>query len=104
MSGGPAVLAALALALACGSGHRPQTHTVTLSGFAFHPDTVQAVAGDTVVFRNADAVPHTATADAGAFDSGQLQPGMSWRWLARPGRFPFHCTYHPNMTGVVAVQ
>ena len=96
---------ALVLALVAGGcGHRPQSHTVALSGFGFHPDTVRAAAGDTVVFRNDDAVPHTATADAGGFDSGDLQPGKSWRWVTKPGRFAFHCTYHPNMTGLVAVQ
>ncbi len=103
-------VAALALALVAGAcGHRPQVETVSIAGFAFHPDTVRAAAGDTVVFRNDDAVPHTATANAGsgapaAFDSGDLQPGKSWRWVAKPGRFAFHCAYHPNMTGEVVVN
>lgn len=105
-----ALLLATTLAVAAaGCGRRPRSETVALSGFAFHPDTVRATAGDTVVFRNDDAVPHTATADAaaghpGAFDSGDLQPGKSWRWVAKPGRLAFHCAYHPNMAGVILVQ
>ncbi len=98
-----AVVAVVALMGAC--ARRPQTETVALAGVAFKPDTVSAAVGDTVVFRNDDPVPHTATSDRGAFDSGDIAPGKSWRWVApAAGRFPYHCTYHPNMTGVVVVK
>ncbi len=84
---------------------RPQIEAVAMTGVAFQPDSVSAAVGDTVVFRNDDPVPHTATSDRGAFDSGDVQPGKSWRWAPRTaGRFPFHYTYHPNMTGVVIVK
>ncbi len=93
----------LALMGAC--ARRPQTETVSMSGVAFHPDSVAAAPGDTVLFRNDDPVPHTATSDRRAFDSGDIAPGQSWRWVPRAaGRYPFHCTYHPNMTGVIIVK
>ncbi len=107
MTAGALMRAGLLLAplLAPACGRRPQTETVAMTGVAFKPESVSAAVGDTVVFRNDDPVPHTATSDRGAFDSGDVQPGKSWRWVPRAaGRFPFHCTYHPNMTGVVVVK
>jgi plastocyanin len=61
-------------------------------------------AGDTVVWRNKDLVPHTATA-AGTFDSKEIAAGKHWTWTARkPGRYAYVCTYHPGMQGTVVVQ
>lgn len=96
----------LAVAVAgLGCGTRPVSHTVVMSGIAYAPLAVQAAAGDTVVFRNDDPVPHTVTADHGAFDSGDVLPGRSWRWVARQkGRQGYHCTYHPNMTGTLVIH
>ncbi len=93
----------LAAGLAC--GRQPQTESVAMKDVAFRPDSISAAVGDTVVFRNEDPVPHTATSDRGAFDSGDVRPDGTWRWVAgAKGRFPYHCTYHPNMTGVITVR
>ncbi len=100
-----APLAGLVLVLGAGCRAKPIAHLVAMSGVAFAPQTVRLAVGDTVVFRNDDPVPHTATADHGAFDSGDVQPGRSWRWVARQkGILGYHCTYHPNMTGTLVVQ
>ncbi len=104
-----ALLAGLVLAagLACGKQGtaKPVSHIVAMSGIAFVPPVTRLAVGDTVVFRNDDPVPHTATADHGAFDSGDVQPGKSWRWVARQkARLGYHCTYHPNMTGTLIIQ
>ncbi len=97
--------AAVVVTLTGACARRPRAETVAMSGIAFVPDSVSAAVGDTVVFRNDDPVPHTATSDRGAFDSGDVPPGKSWRWLPKAaGRFPYHCTYHPNMTGVIVVR
>lgn len=77
--------------------------------FAFKPVLVQAAEGDTVVFRNEDAVPHTATSDAGTagspWSSGDIPPGRSWRWAARgQGDHPYHCEYHPTMKATIRVK
>ncbi len=103
-----APLAGLVLVLASGcraNAAKPMAHVVAMSGVAFVPQTVRLAVRDTVVFRNDDPVPHTATADHGAFDSGDVQPGRSWRWVARQkGTLGYHCSYHPNMTGTLVVQ
>lgn len=80
------------------------THTVTIEGMQFQPATVTVKAGDTVVWRNKDLVPHTATA-AGKFDSKSIAPGGQWSWTAKAkGRQDYVCSFHPTMKGTVVVE
>ena len=48
---------------------KPRTHTVTIDGTRFQPDTLTIARGDTVMWVNKDPFPHTATSKAGGFDS-----------------------------------
>lgn len=116
------LLAALALIAAAGfpslasagrsanPGSAPQKMvTVTIRAFKFEPATVTVNVGDTVEWKNDDIVPHTATADGEAqkpvFDSGTIQTGATWRYLARnKGTYNYICTLHPNMKGELIVQ
>jgi plastocyanin len=82
----------------------PATHRVTIDAFEFKPATLTVKQGDSVVWRNADPVPHSATAK-GTFDSGPLATGASWRYTAtKKGRFDYVCTLHPTMKGVLVVE
>jgi plastocyanin len=87
-----------------GADQRPQTHTVMIKNFAFVPDHLTVSIGDTVVWKNEDSAPHTATAD-NEFDSKQLDMGQSWSFVARKkGSYPYICTYHPYMKGDLIVE
>ena len=81
----------------------PATPTgVTISGFAFKPATLKTTVGKTVTWRNADAAPHTATANA--FSSPQLGKGASFRrQFTRAGTYAYVCALHPAMRGKVVV-
>jgi plastocyanin len=82
----------------------PATHTVTIDAFEFKPATLTVKQGDIVVWRNADPVPHTATAP-GTFDSGSIATGASWRYTAaKKERFDYLCTLHTTMKGVLVVE
>jgi plastocyanin len=71
----------------------------------FTPDTLEIRAGTTIVWRNDDPLAHTVTADDAGWDSGLLDPGATWqRTFHQPGTYPFHCTPHPFMKGVVVVR
>jgi len=61
--------------------------------------------GQKVIWRNADALPHTATANGGAFDTGIVTAGASSAAVAMgaAGTFPYHCSVHPSMTGTLTV-
>lgn len=79
--------------------------TIEMKGFRFEPPRIEVTAGTTVEWTNGDPLPHSSTADDGAWDSPLIEPGKSWRrTFERPGTYPFHCTPHPFMTGVVVVR
>lgn len=77
---------------------------VAISDYAFKPATLTVPAGSEVVWTNEDDDPHTVTADGGAFDSKGLGQGDSFAQVFdKPGRYPYHCSAHPFMKGVVVV-
>lgn len=63
--------------------------------------------GEEIVLENAGGAPHTATADEGAFDLGQVAGGETSDPVAapdEPGAYPFHCEIHPDMTATLTVE
>lgn len=82
-----------------------QTHIVEISGMAFTPSALDVAVGDTVTWINRDVVPHTATAENGAWDSGSLGQGEEWSLVVKAsGPVDYRCAFHPRMTGVVSVR
>lgn len=78
---------------------------VTIEDFAFAPRTITIDAGDTVTWTNRDEVVHTATADDGSFDTGNIGRGQRRsETFDDPGTYPYHCTPHPEMTATVVVR
>jgi len=93
---------AFAIALAA-CGQPPKTIVVEMKQLAFVPARVQARPGDTIVFKNLDFVPHTATARDSAWDSGTIEANKEWRLVVKDSASYF-CFFHPTMTGVIAKQ
>ena len=76
-----------------------------MAGRAFSPATVTIAAGGSVTFRNDDDRAHTVTAKDGAFNSGPIGEGGSWkRTFKQAGTFSYLCAIHPEMTGKVVVK
>jgi plastocyanin len=81
---------------------------ITIKNFAFRPARATAKAGEQIVVKNEDPVTHTFTATGsatGKFNSGPILPGQS-RTITAPaaaGSYPFFCTIHQFMTGVLVV-
>jgi plastocyanin len=114
-----ALLAVLALSgLSCGGddnnpmnpgGGGGANVTITITGmngassYSPSPDTVNV--GQTVAWHNADATTHTATANGGAFNTGNIGGGKTSAPIAMntAGSFPYHCSIHPTMTGTLVV-
>jgi plastocyanin len=80
---------------------------LTISGFAFQPDTLTASAGEkvTIAITNKDSVTHSFTLDDGSL-SKDIQPGqtldVTLTWPSS-GSLGFHCRFHPSMTGTLKV-
>ena len=75
-----------------------------IQDFAFGTPELSVAAGTTVTFTNNDTATHTATADDGAFDTGEIAPGASATvTLDEPGTYAYHCDFHPNMVATITV-
>ena len=71
----------------------------------FVPYHLTVEVGDRVTWINNDTIPHTATSDSRAFDSGNMAPGASFSMtFPTAGTSTYHCTLHPGMIGTVNVQ
>ena len=98
-------LASIAGALASCSPSAPRAHTVSIRNFAFDPAEVAVATGDTVVWSNADVVPHTATATDTVWDSRSIGANGTWRFVAGArGRHEYYCVFHPTMKGAIVVR
>jgi plastocyanin len=77
---------------------------VVMRNMKFSPASVEIKPGETVEWTNEDITQHTATS-APLFDSGSIDPDKSWRHtFAKPGNFPYTCTFHPDMKAIVTVK
>ena len=78
---------------------------VDMRMIAYAPAEIRIRPGQRVEWINRDPVPHTVTADDRSWDSGVMNEGARYvRRFDHPGRYPYHCTPHPQMKGVVVVE
>jgi plastocyanin len=92
-------------ASAAGSAPAPaRTHVIEIRGFGFEPAALEAAPGDTVVWINRDVVPHTATANDRAWDTGNIAAGASAQRVLRSGDAEYFCLYHLTMKGRLSVR
>lgn len=85
---------------------QPSALTISIVGSfgtgAFSPNPIQAMAGDMIVWRNADRTLHHIVLDDGS-DVGNVAPGASSEPMAlKTGTVTtYHCTIHPSMFGSI---
>jgi plastocyanin len=96
-------------ATSAGSGNTVTVKIIGASGnYSFSPASVTVKVGDTVMWVNDTAVPHTATSDSGAamtWDSSSISNGGGTFSMAftKAGTFAYHCAFHPFMHGKIIV-
>ncbi len=78
--------------------------TVRVEHLMYLPGTVSVALGEKVTWAFPEISRHTTTSDQGFWDSGSRSSGASYaRVFTSAGSFPYHCTFHPSMHGVVRV-
>ncbi len=83
----------------------PAAAEVQVAALKYSTDTVRIAAGQIVRWTNHDPLDHTITFDAEGPVSGALPAKGSYAVkFDSPGTYPYHCTPHPFMKGVVVVQ
>lgn len=79
---------------------------ITIKDFKYQvPASVKP--GQKITVTNSDNVNHTVTSDKdGLFDVKVDSNGGTKTFTApsKPGKYPFHCTYHANMHGTLVVS
>ena len=77
---------------------------VTIKDFEFVQTSVTVNAGDSVTWLNQGPTAHTATANDGSFDSGNLSKGKSFSHkFTKAGTYSYFCKPHPFMKARVVV-
>ncbi|MEZ0089177.1 cupredoxin domain-containing protein [Streptacidiphilus sp. EB129] len=80
---------------------------IVISNFAFQPTVLTVSPGQKVTVVNHDSTTHTVTSTtAGAFDTGRVDAGAGRTFTAptKPGSYPYICTIHPFMHGMLTVS
>jgi plastocyanin len=80
--------------------------TVAIDDVGYTPPTVVVAPGQHVVWTNEGRVPHTVSADNGAFESGTMQPTATFELMApaATGSYTYFCRFHSFMRGTLAVS
>jgi plastocyanin len=82
---------------------------VAVGDNTFEPKELSVPVGATVTFTNKGQRKHTVTADDGAFNSGTMDAGATFKQtFDKPGTFPYYCEFHggpggAGMAGVIKV-
>lgn len=90
---------------AASQGTMPSDGTIAIEDFKFVPEEVTVDVGTTVTWTNEDAAPHTATADDGSFDTGNLREGDAGEvTFGKAGSFAYFCEFHKFMRAKITVR
>ena len=102
----PAMLLAAASAACSAAGSSgsppPDGSQVAVRGRAFEPSPLAVTAGDTVTWVWKERKPHNVSGEG--FDSGDKRSGSFRHTFGEPGTYPYRCTLHAGMDGVVVVR
>jgi plastocyanin len=74
--------------------------------FQYSPATLTIKVGTTVIWKNTSSAAHTVASNNGvSFRSPVIPTGGTYSFtFKKKGTFPYHCTFHPSMKGVIIVQ
>jgi plastocyanin len=83
----------------------PAATEVRVDNFTFTPPALTVAAGTTVVWVNADDIPHTVTANDRSFRSKVLDTDDRFSFTFNtPGEYTYFCSLHPHMVGKIVVK
>jgi plastocyanin len=107
MLGTIGALAGVSTATAGGGGHCAPTEDrgdrVELEGACFTPTTLHTDPGTTITFVNRDPYAHNVSGTGWGNYEDMNQGDRFTTSFADEGLYPFACTLHPGMTGVIVV-
>lgn len=78
---------------------------ISIANFTFDPETLEVAVGSTVIWVNADDVPHTVRSTEDLFRSEALDTDAVFEhrfW--KPGTYEYYCGLHRHMAGRIVVK
>ena len=100
-----ATVSALRVGTASSFAAAPTNHSVNIVDFAFSPEVLSVRQGDRVTWTNLDIVPHTATAEDGSWDTGEIEPNGRFEMEIVAGMSErYFCRFHPAMSAAFRVS
>jgi len=102
-----ALVALFALVPIVGAAPRAaETKDVNIKDFEFDPKAITVNVGDTIHWKNNGQNEHTAQADDGSFDSGDLEAGKEFSFtFTKAGRYRYEdSTVQPRQRGTITVR
>src|SRR5512143_3996990 len=91
-----------------GGGSGSADVAITINGMlgaqSYAPNPATVKVGQTVAWKNADSIAHTA--NGAGFDTGAINPGQTSAPItfSAAGNVDYHCSFHPSMVGTLTVQ
>ncbi|PBQ30787.1 hypothetical protein CNR22_03015 [Sphingobacteriaceae bacterium] len=86
----------------------PAENEIYLMYKMFSPQQLTVKKGKEVIFTNRDNANHSATSNAGVFNSGKLKTDKSYSYtFDKAGTYYFYCNYHSSNVqenGVITVE
>ena len=81
---------------------------VTIKNRAYSPKTLTVTKGTTITWTNEDSIQHNVISDSDSEQNGLdgplLNKGQSYSFtFDTVGVYTYHCTPHPDMTGIIEV-
>src|SRR6202162_6081718 len=84
---------------------QPTSAEVKVDNFSFGPATLTVAVGTTVTWTNRDDVPHKVVGKSDPFTSKVLDKDETFSFtFSEAGTYPYFCSLHPKMTGMVVVH
>jgi plastocyanin len=78
---------------------------VSIDNFTFSPQSLTVKSGTTVIWENADDIPHTVASTTKLFKSKALDTGDKFSFtFTAPGMYQYFCSLHPHMVGTIVVE
>ena len=103
---GSAILAGTGSILSGTKSVLAASHDLSIVDFAFEPAQLTVLSGEQVTWTNTSGRTHTVTSDEGReLDGNPIQAGATYGHVFKaPGRYPYHCDIHRQMTGTIVVR
>ena len=82
------------------------TGKIRIRDTGFVPTEVRVKPNSLISITNDDSLPHSVTSDTGTFDSNLIEAGqpIDMEGPSEPGSYPFHCSIHPEIKGVLIIE